>query len=144
MTAEEYFRAVLQAVKDIGLARMRLDTVRIGRSGQGGRPSGISDPTGQMAQAIIKAEQDLELSIKGMEQTIADGKQTINGVGKALGQRAAAILHLRYIDAKPWKQVARELDLSASRVYEEHRAALDWVDFVGIANAKLGRGRAEE
>lgn len=70
------------------------------------------------------------------------GPGLIDGVRRAFETPWWRALDLYYIDGLGWPEVADEMGVSERTCRKWRDAALDWLDFVGDANARRGMGRA--
>lgn len=141
MDAREYLNAVRSAVNDRRAALLMLETVGI-RSGAKVKTGTIGDPTGSMALAIIKAERECSERLASLDAFIAGGVELIAGISAALGDEYGAIMSCYYIRAEPWDKVAQNVSRSRRSCINMRDTALDWVDAVGFARAREGKGVA--
>lgn len=148
MTAREYFEAARAAQRHIDgrLAALRIMREREGVRAQGYEAVGrsvISDPMAPV-RARMDAEAQVCEELAECERIVADARAVCRGVRAA--NRAHPVwgdaLELRYLDLMEWDRIGRALGLSGSGVRQACRAALNWVDMVGVAAAREGRGLA--
>lgn len=100
MTGEEWWGSIRQAAKDIESARNRLNAVREplkACSGAGAKNS-TSDPTARVSIAEMTAQAFLEGLLDELESVILDGYSACNTIGEALGQDAALVMQLYFVE----------------------------------------------
>lgn len=140
------FRDDLDAARDAVVEHRRLECALASgpaRRHHEGRQSGHGDPT---FSAVARAG-DIGERLGALEEQISEVGEVLAGCRKVFPRLAdAAELHWLGIDGAPlpWREVGRELGVSASTAAAWADTVIDWVDSVGPANARLGRGRAEE
>lgn len=142
MTAKEYFDDVRVR------AKRQQDALRgITNHGEdwhpgGGRSAGLSDTTATKAIAHIIAEHDLQDELADIRATLAEARTIACNVGLNMGDSYKRVLEVYYIEAETIDTTAKVLGVSKPTVYRYRAGALEWVDFVGIAHAKEGTGKA--
>lgn len=150
MTAAEYFEAARDCVRRLDryasmIAAMRSrERVRAQRYDVGPRgKGGVRDFTAP-TDSRIDMEARFEFERAGMEGEVSDARSLCSGVRAANPHHSiwGDALELRYIEDLPWRPVADALLVSESQARAEVRAALDWIDSVGIARAREGMGQA--
>lgn len=144
MRAREVFGAARAAAKRI--EELQFLCGMEGPAPGGGKGPGpknaVSDPTGSAAEWRIEDLADLRRELEACEAVVGEALALIDGVRKAMETPWWRVLDLYYIDRLEWGDVAEELGLSVRTCYRWRDAAFDWLDFVGEANARMGRGRA--
>lgn len=149
ITAREYFEAARAAQRHIDgrLAAIRAMREREGARAQSyeaiGRGGGASDPM-RATDARIDAEARARSELAECERAVEDARAVCAGVRAANPNHPAwgDVLELRYVELFEWDRIGRALDLTGSGVRQACRAALDWVDSVGLAAAREGCGQA--
>lgn len=108
-----------------------------------GRGSGASDPM-RMTDSRMDAEREAKRELSQYEDAVEDARSVCSGVRAANPGHPlwGDSLELHYIELMGWDEIGRYLGLSGSGVRQACRAALDWVDSVGIASAREGCGQA--
>jgi DNA-directed RNA polymerase specialized sigma24 family protein len=86
----------------------------------------------------------LESELVTLRETVAEAEALARGVGELLGKDYEAALTLRYLEGKPWQQVADALGVCLKTAYNKANTALDCVDALGRARVLAGRGMAED
>jgi len=76
---------------------------------------------------LIAAKLDIESEMEAASLKLAGIHKTISAI---TGAELGAVLTYRYIDHMPWPDVAKELFLSESRVYQLHREALAAIESI--------------
>lgn len=151
MDAREYFESAREAQRSID---RRFDSIELMRSKEevraqrydriGGPTSGTTDAT-RATDARLDAESDAIRELASLYALVEDARAVCRGVRAANPQHRVwgEVLEKRYCDDLPWHLVATKLNLSERATFIEHRAALEWVDAVGIAAARCGMGQAQ-
>lgn len=137
MDSREWFDSVRAECAGMRTMRARLDSLRSGQRGNmgGGSHAGTSD---RVPRAVV-AISELEARMGEAAADIDAASACIEGVGRALGERYAAVLHLRYIECMDWERVGRECGYSPDRCKHLRAIAMDYIDSVGVAGAIEGR-----
>ena len=99
--------------------------------GAGGGTCG--DPTASLAVARMEGlAKDIETKRAEyyvLEHTIGKGLKAIESVRHHVGERAADVLDLYYVDRlQTWSEVGEELNVSLRTVQRDRDRALDWID----------------
>ena len=105
--------------------------------------SGSSDPMRQ-TDARIDAEGRARAELAECESLVADARAVCRGVRIAnpTHPQWGDVLELRYVEAMDWDSTGRALGVTGSGARQAARAALDWIDSVGLARAREGMGQA--
>lgn len=114
------------------------DWLGIGSKGMHG------DPTASRAGYRMGRSASLEQEREALKATIEDARTLANGVGELLGKGYEDALLYRYVENKPWQQVAELLGVCLKTAYNRANTALDTVDALGKARVLAGRGMAED
>lgn len=149
MDAREYFEAARAAQRHIGglIASIRAMREREGVRAQGyeaiGRSPGHGDPM-RLTDARMDAEAEAYADLDGCQRTVDEALAVCHGVRAAnpTHPQWGDVLRLRYIEMLDWDSCGRALGITGSGARQAARAALDWVDSVGIARARGGMGQA--
>jgi hypothetical protein len=88
-------------------------------------------------------QKSLAAEMEACQEAVSEALALIDGIRKAFESPWYEVLELRYIDGLEWDGVATSMGLSVSTCKRWHRAALDWIDFVGEARARSGMGAAQ-
>lgn len=151
MDAREFFEAAREAQRSI---ESRFESIELMRSREevraqrydkiGGHTSGVSDST-RATDARMDAERAAMKELAELYDMVEDARTVCRGVRAANPQHRmwGEVLEKRYCDDLPWHAVATKVGLSERATFIEHRAALEWVDSVGIAAARNGMGQAQ-
>lgn len=135
MTGLEWWESVRQAAKDIESARNRLNAVREplkACSGAGAKNS-TSDPTARVSMAEMTAQAFLEGLLDELESVILDGYTACNTIGEALGQDAALVMQLYFVEGYTWAETAKRAHVSMRQAFILRECSLEFTDTVGIA-----------
>lgn len=149
MDAREYFERARAARRLIDGAAARLEAMRAreGARAQAYGPGGGARADDGMAavDARIDYEAAVAREIGGYRADVADARAVCAGVRAANPRHPlwGDALELRYLEDMPWDALAAALAVSTRTAQAEARSALDWVDLVGIAAARAGRGGAQ-
>lgn len=135
MTGEEWWGSVRQAAKDIESARNRLNAVREPLKASGGSVSknSTSDPTARISMAEISAQEFLEGLLDELESVILDGYNACNTIGEALGQDAALVMQLYFVESYTWAETAKRAHVSMRQAFILRERSLEFTNTVGIA-----------
>ncbi len=135
MTGLEWWESVRQAAKDITSARNRLNAVREplkACSGAGAKNS-TSDPTARVSIAEISAQTFLGGLLDELEGVILDGYSACNTIGEALGQDAALVMQLYFVEGYTWAETAKRAHVSMRQAFKLRERSLEFTNTVGIA-----------
>lgn len=135
MTGLEWWESVRQAAKDITSARNRLNAVREplkACSGAGAKNS-TSDPTARVSIAEMTAQAFLEGLLDELESVILDGYSACNTIGDALGQDAALVMQLYFVEGYTWAETAKRAHVSTRQAFKLRERSLEFTNAVGIA-----------
>lgn len=135
MTGLEWWESVRQAAKDITSARNRLNAVREplkACSGAGAKNS-TSDPTARVSIAEMTAQAFLEGLLSELESVILDGYSACNTIGEALGQDAALVMQLYFVEGYTWAETAKRAHVSMRQAFILRERSLEFTNTVGIA-----------
>lgn len=135
MTGLEWWESVRQAAKDIKSARNRLNAVRepLKASGGAGAKNSTSDPTARVSMAEMTAQAFLEGLLSELESVILDGYSACNTIGKALGQDAALVMQLYFVEGYTWAETAKRAHVSMRQAFKLRERSLEFTNTVGIA-----------
>lgn len=136
MTGLEWWESVRQAAKDITSARNRLNAVREplkASSGAGAKNSTFSDPTARVSIAEMTAQAFLEWLLDELESVILDGYAACNTIGDALGQDAALVMQLYFVEGYTWAETAKRAHVSMRQAFKLRERSLEFTNTVGIA-----------
>lgn len=135
MTGLEWWESVRQAAKDIKSARNRLNAVRepLKASGGSGAKNSTSDPTARVSMAEMTAQEFLEGLLSELESVILDGYTACNTIGDALGQDAALVMQLYFVEGYTWAETAKRAHVSMRQAFKLRERSLEFTNTVGIA-----------
>ena len=135
MTGLEWWESVRQAAKDIKSARNRLNTVRepLKASGGAGAKNSTSDPTARVSMAEMTAQAFLEGLLDELESVILDGYTACNTIGEALGQDAALVMQLYFVEGYTWAETAKRAHVSMRQAFILRERSLEFTNTLGIA-----------
>ena len=135
MTGLEWWESVRQAAKDIESARNRLNAVRepLKASGGAGTKNSTSDPTARVSIAEMTAQAFLEGLLDELESVILDGYTACNTIGEALGQDAALVMQLYFVEGYTWAETAQRAHGSMRQAFKLRERSLEFTKAVGIA-----------
>ena len=135
MTGLEWWESVRQAAKDITSARNRLNAVRepLKASGGAGSKNSTSDPTARVSMAEMTAQAFLEGLLSELESVILDGYTACNTIGEALGQDAALVMQLYFVEGYTWAETAKRAHVSMRQAFILRERSLEFTNTVGIA-----------
>ena len=135
MTGLEWWESVRQAAKDITSARNRLNAVREplkACSGAGAKNS-TSDPTARVSIAEMTAQAFLKGLLDELESVILDGYTACNTIGEALGQDAALVMQLYFVEGYTWSETAKRAHVSMRQAFKLRERSLEFTNTMGIA-----------
>ena len=135
MTGLEWWESVSQAAKDIKSARNRLNAVRepLKASGGAGAKNSTSDPTARVSMAEMTAQAFLEGLLSELESVILDGYTACNTIGEALGQDAALVMQLYFVEGYTWSETAKRAHVSMRQAFKLRERSLEFTNTMGIA-----------
>lgn len=135
MTGLEWWESVRQAAKDIKSARNRLNAVRepLKASGGSGSKNSTSDPTARVSMAEMTAQAFLEGLLSELESVILDGYTACNTIGEALGQDAALVMQLYFVEGYTWAETAKRAHVSMRQAFILRERSLEFTNTMGIA-----------
>ena len=135
MTGLEWWESVRQAAKDIESARNRLNAVRepLKASGGAGSKNSTSDPTARVSMAEMTAQAFLEGLLDELESVILDGYTACNTIGEALGQDAALVMQLYFVEGYTWAETAKRAHVSMRQAFILRERSLEFTNTMGIA-----------
>lgn len=135
MTGLEWWESVRQAAKDITSARNRLNAVRepLKASGGAGSKNSTSDPTARVSMAEMTAQAFLEGLLSELESVILDGYSACNTIGETLGQDAALVMQLYFVEGYTWAETAKRAHVSMRQAFILRERSLEFTNAVGIA-----------
>ena len=153
--AEDFFESVREASREAERTRLTLLQMeaREGVRAQGYEAQGRSGHASDLAAAT-----DARLDYEGrMRERIEEDYALIDlacrvlygegsgkgGVDALMGSAVADVMSFRYVDARPWGEVAALTGYSRSQCKRLCRQGMDAVDFFGWANCLGGEGVAE-
>lgn len=147
MTAKEYFEGVRACQRAIDrrlavLASMRArEEVRAQTYDAIGHATGNKDVM-RATDIRIDAENAALSDLADMRAEVEEGRELCRGVRAANStQRWADALELHYVEDMTWYQTANALGISERQAQLDISTALDWIDSVGIAQARSGMGQ---
>lgn len=149
MDAREYFERARAARRLIDGAAARLDAMRAreGARAQSYGPGGGAPAVDGMAAVDARLDYEARVGreIAGYRADVADARAVCAGVRSANPRHPlwGDVLELRWLEDMAWASVAERVGVSVRTAQAEGRAALDWVDGVGVAAARAGRGGAQ-
>lgn len=140
MTAREYFEDVARAVREHRDAELLLEFgPESGPDGCGG-----ADPSagGPVVSRFASDERAREV-MRATEETIGEALRRIEELRRVFSRKADAV-GLRYVGLMSWPQVASELGVTDRTARTWCAQMFDWVDSLGWARLRDGRGIAED
>ena len=149
ITAREYFEAARAAQRRIDgrLAAIRAMREREGVRAQSyeaiGRGGGASDPM-RAVDSRMDSERRALAELAECEAEVEDARAVCRGTSAANPHNPlwGDVLELRYLECFEWDRIGRALGVTGSGARQMCRAALEWIDSVGIAAAREGCGQA--
>lgn len=152
-SARAWFESVRGAAQDLArmeraVAKMRArEGLHAAQMGGGGKPGGVND-----ANAATDARMDYETfcapsmdrcgALLDLAVEVLRGSDGSGGVSYLMGPTTASIVHMRYVKAMQWDEIARTVGLSPSRCRVRADAAMDLMDALGPGRVKDGDGCA--
>lgn len=146
--AREVFESAAKAARRLTVVDAELDA--LSEAWRHGDWLGIAskgthgDPTANRAAHVMSRSKALEQEREALKATIEDARTLANGVGELLGKGYEAALTLRYLEGRPWKQVADVLGTCERTAYSRVSVALDTVDGLGAVRVRHAHGMAED
>ena len=108
----------------------------------GGRGSGIGDPTAARAIRNVDVLADkldaLRAEERELTDTIGEALALIEAVRDGLGEGYGDVLEARYIDCWQWERVRDDYGIPKSTGHHLLNVAFDWIDSIGIARVLRG------
>ena len=108
----------------------------------GGRGSGIGDPTAAKAIRNVDVLADKLDALRAEEReltaTIGEALALIEAVRDGLGEGYGNLLEWRYIDCWDWGRIYDASEVKRSNGYNLLGVAFDWIDSIGVARALRG------
>ena len=146
--AREVFEIAAKAARRLTVVDAELDAMgeswRRGEWLGSGAKGWHGDPTSGQAGYRMRRSKALEQEREALKATIEDARTLANGVGELLGKGYEDALLYRYVENKPWQQVADALGVCLKTAHNRANTALDTVDALGRARVLAGRGVAED
>lgn len=139
MTAREYFEDVARAVREHRDAELLLEFgPESGPDGCGG-----ADPSagGPVVSRVVSDERAREV-MRATEETIGEALRRIEELRRVFSRKADAV-EMRYVDLMAWRDIALELGVYERTARLWCAQMFDWVDSLGWARLRSGRGVAE-
>lgn len=120
------------------------EAVRAQRYDAVGRGGGDRDAM-RATDARIDAESSAREEIAALSAEVEDARAVCAGIRAANPSHPlwADCVELHWLDLMDWRRAASSLGISEAYARRSAYAALDWIDSVGIAAAREGRGAAE-
>lgn len=153
-SAREFFHAVRDASREA--ERTRLTLMRM-EAAEGVRAQGYEAQGRSGHRADDRARTDARLDFeRRMDGRIRADYELIDlacrvlygetsgkgGVDRLMGSAVADCMSFRYVDARPWSEVAALTGYSERQAARLVQQGLDACDFFGMANCVGGKGRA--
>lgn len=110
--------------------------------GSGRSWAGHSDPTSTGASYRMSRSQALESERRELEKVAAEARSLASGIGELLGDGYCSALKYRYLENRPWVQVADLLEVCERTAYNRVQTALDTIDALGPARVRQAQGMA--
>ena len=110
--------------------------------GSGRSWAGHSDPTSTGASYRMSRSQALESERRELEEDVAEARSLASGIGELLGEGYCSALKYRYLENRPWVQVADLLGVCERTAYSRANTALDTIDALGPARVRQAQGIA--
>lgn len=142
MEARDTFEKAREASSRIEELHRLIEEARPPSSGAGGPSGGFGDPTARLAAYALEAVPDMLRELEACEGCVGEALELIDGVRRAFETPWWRVLELYYIDGMAWQDVAETIGVNEKTCRRWRDSAFDWLDFVGEANARMGRGRA--
>lgn len=142
MEARETFESARAAAARIEELRRLVEEARPPRGRSGGPCGTHGDPTASLAEYAVEMVPAMVRELKSCEAAVGEALALVEGVRRTIETPWWRVLELYYIDRLGWCDVAEEMGLSVRTCHRWRDAACDWLDFIGEANARSGRGRA--
>lgn len=149
MDAREYFETVRAAQRGIDRrlaviesmrAREQVRAQRYDAVGKGAHGADFMRSTDDR----MDYERRSGAELSELRREVERGREVCAGVRSANpGRRWGDVLELRYCEDRSIQEIAGTMCVSARSVQADLAAALDWVEFTGVACARQGCGAAE-
>ncbi len=124
MTAKEYLgqiRDITISLKSLSRQVQSLEDTLTGASSNVSDMPGSTTPNVRRMEKLIATKVDLERKIAAQSKRLAEITDTINALPNP---KHTAILTARYVADMDWRDIANELRISVSHLYQLHRDAL--------------------
>ncbi len=148
MGAREQFEEAARAARKLPAVESELaalgESWRRGEWLGSGAKGWHGDPTASRAGYRMGRSAALEQEREALRAVIEDARTLANGVGELLGKGYEDALLYRYVEDKPWQQVADALGVCLKTAHNRVNTACDTVDALGRARVLAGRGMAED
>jgi DNA-directed RNA polymerase specialized sigma subunit len=128
MTAKEYLGQIQSTIIDIkSMTRQvqSLEDALTGASPQLSATPGAAKANIHRMEKMIVAKVDLERKIEAQSAKLAEIINAINSLPRTVH---SAILTSRYVSRMDWRDIANEMRLSVSHLYQLHRDALKEIE----------------
>lgn len=110
--------------------------------GSGRSWAGHSDPTSTGVSYRMSKSQALESERRELEEDVAEARSLTDGIGALLGEGYCSALKYRYLENRPWVQVAELLKVCERTAFNRVSVALDTIDALGPARVRQAQGMA--
>lgn len=152
--AEDFFRAVRDASREAERTRLTLMQMeaREGARAQGYEPRVmVGGERDRMAQTDARMDYEERMrerieqdyALLDLACSVLYGKESgKGGVDALMGSAVADCMSFRYVDARPWPEVAALTGYSERQCYRLVKTGFDAVDFLGWENCMRGVGSA--
>lgn len=115
------YKTITARIQMLELRLAELKEKRDCLGGGDGHGSGIADPTGRNAVAIIDYARRIE-ELK--QEAEAERQEVIERLYSLEDGDEITILRKRYVECKPWEQISRETYMSLSTLFRKHDSGL--------------------
>lgn len=88
----------------------------------------------------VNSAASMRSDLESLAPAIHEGRKVCEGVADALGDNYGLTLFYRYLQGRAWKDVAKVMGCSERICYLRRDVAVDYLDSVGLARVKHGRG----
>lgn len=147
MHAQEYFEGIRETIAEIERSREMLERMKAAEGAKvqqySAQPSsgGNSDITAKIDRRIeferrLKHRVNEASSMLDEATALLYGEDDHGGLAKLKGNRYADVLHMAYLQAMPWQEVAEVMRCSVKWCHELSNAAFAYIDRVGFAKLK--------
>lgn len=148
MGAREQFEEAARAARKLPAVESELaalgESWRRGEWLGSGAKGWHGDPTANRAEYRMRRSKALDAERESLRAVIEDAQALARGVGELLGKGYEDALLYRYVENKPWQQVADALGVCLKTAHNRVNTALDTVDALGRVRVLAGRGMAED